>query len=595
MSDDRVVDYLRSRARVEPPMDFVGSVLAAVADAPQQRASRFAALLPAAAALGAAAAVAVAMLLTSQGPNVSTPDPSPSSSALASPSSVASPSSAPSNSPQTIGDQLVQPGDVVEIPATDNLGEWGTIRLERGEEMVPSDSAWSMHDAGSVLIEIHVSYTAERSTEQTFGIVDWGVRIQDGLEIWPARRDPERPPDGSLTDRTFAAEGSIISGWIALEVPIVEETSGVLLTYQGGERPGGPTSMPLWEILVRERHRNAPPVEGADLLEPGDATLLPAAAPDGPFGMITLDRGDDVGGYPLVLEPSSETHFVIEILATYELDRVPEGTEFGELDWHVESEDGTVQTELLQPFPPVRGRVGLGQWPGATVPEDLYRGWMLFAIPREAANLRLELVYRPAGVAEATRIPVRSPGEAPAPVAAEWPYREPIYVAKSGLPFPVIESSEADELFVDPDTCSNPEGGYTVSYPDSWYTNTALDDVPACSWFSPTYYELNDSGDMPEEIAIDIRVFEGAVGFIWADLYSQELTVDGFAGRRAETGMTKDPGMPTDVFQYDYLVLLDAESDGRKLWAFTGTDYGGEYELNKAVVDRIMASLEFTD
>ena len=595
MSDERIVEYLRGRGRVEPPLDFTGAVMNVVADASQRRAGWFAPFLPAGAVLGAAAVLSVVALLLNQNPNISTPDPS------LSPPSSASPRPMPSVAPEAIGDRLVEPGDSVEMPAIDDLGEWGTIRLERGEEMVPSDSGWSTYDQGSTLIEIYVTYSAERRSEQSFGVLDWGLRIQDGmpglagLGVLPAGRNPERPTSEALTDHTSASEGSVTEGWIALEVPIVEETSGVFLTYQGGERPSGSSSAPLWEVLVRERDRNEPPIEGADLLHPRNATLVPAMAPDGPFGTITIDRGHDVGGYPLVLDPSSASHFFIEVLATYELDDVPDGTEFGELDWRLESEDGTVEAELLNAFPPVRGRVGLGQWPGATVPQTRYTGWMIFAVPRDAANTNLELVYQPTGVADAIRIPVRSPSEAPAPVATEWPRPDPVYVTQDGLPFTVIESADADALFADADTCTSPEGGYTVSYPDSWYTNTALDNVPACSWFSPTYFELNASGDLPEEIAIEIRVFEGAVGFIWVDLYSEQILLDGFSARRAETGKTKDPEMPTDTFQYDYLVQLDADSEGRKLWAFTGTDYGGDYELNKAVFDRIMASLDFTD
>ncbi|MEO7294597.1 MAG: hypothetical protein ABIZ57_00515, partial [Candidatus Limnocylindria bacterium] len=154
---------------------------------------------------------------------------------------------------------------------------------------------------------------------------------------------------------------------------------------------------------------------------------------------------------------------------------------------------------------------------------------------------------------------------------------------------------EADALFADADTCTNPEDGYTVIFPESWYTNTEIGDVSACSWFSPVFYEATEGGPVPEEIAIEIRMFEGMVGFIWADLYTEEVTLDGLGARRSETGETKDPNTPTDQFQYSYLARLDASEEGRKLWAFTGTEYGGDYELNKAVFDRIMASLEFTD
>lgn len=336
-----------------------------------------------------------------------------------------------------------------------------------------------------------------------------------------------------------------------------------------------------------------PPARG-DLLEPGSSITLPIASSQGVSGTIALERGEDVGGYPLVSSPSSELHFFVEVRAAYELEDAPETARWGEVDWHVEGETGPVG-ELLQAFPQPAERNYLGTWPGATVPEHRYEGWLIFAIPREMAGSALDLVYQPPGVADATRIPVRRPGAPPEPVVVEWPRPDPVYVARPGLPIPVLESAEADALFADPDTCTNPDDGYALSYPDSWYTNTAIGDVPACSWFSPTFYEATD-GHRPDEIAIEISVFEGDIGFIWVDLYSEEVSIGGFSGRRYETGMTKDPEQPTNTLQYSYLVSLDPEQPGgRKLWAFTGTDYGGDYELNRAVFDRIMASLQFTD
>ena len=316
---------------------------------------------------------------------------------------------------------------------------------------------------------------------------------------------------------------------------------------------------------------------------------------DGVTGTITLERGADVGGYPLVTEPSSESHFFVEVFATYELASATEEGQWGALDWRVASADGTVDGQSVDSFPPPKGRGPLGQWPGATVPETRYEGWMIFAIAREAAATSFDLVYQPEGVSEMTRIPLRAPGEAPEPVQAEWPRPDPVYVAKDGLPFTVLDSPEADALFADADTCTNPDGGYTVSFPESWYTNTEIGEVSACSWFSPVFYEATEGGPRPEEIAIEITVFDGAVGFIWADLYAEELSLDGLAAVRSETGQTKDAATPTDQFQYSYLARLDASQDGRKLWAFTGVDYGGDYELNKAVFDRIMASLKFTE
>jgi len=339
-----------------------------------------------------------------------------------------------------------------------------------------------------------------------------------------------------------------------------------------------------------------PPFQSdADLLTPGNAMQLEIRSVEGVEGRVTVERGEDVGGYVLMPEPSSENYFFIELFATYDLDVGPEFAAWGSIDWSVAAPGLEVAIQPLEVYPHPLNRRPIGTLPGATVPEEAYTGWLIFAVPRDAAPDDLDLVYQPPGVSERVPIPLRLGGAAPEPVDPEWPRPDPVYVARAGLPFTVLESTEADALFVEPDTCTSPEGGYTVSYPDSWYTNTAVGTVAACSWFSPEFYELNEDGSRPEEIAIEIRVFEGAIGFIWVDLYSENVTLDGFAARRYETGMTKDASMPTNQLMYVYLSYLEQESEGRKLWAFTGTDYGGSYSLNRAVFDRIMASLEFTD
>lgn len=574
--------------------------------APSARVTR-SLLILAAGLVAAALAVAALAEIISREPITSAVSPLSSVSAQPSESPVAArtpsvpPSSVASLPQATHHRKLLKSGDIVEMPAIDNEGEWGTIRLERGDEIM-TDPASSIYEGGSVLIEIRVTYLPQRKTARSFGGRDWGVRVSDGVPgvvgvaALPATHNPHRPAAESLDTDAFVSESSPADGWIAVEVPTIAESPAVYLTYYGGAGPSPLSAAPTWEVVVRERDRNAPPMIGAPLLRAGDAALLSAVEPAGSLGTITIDRGHDVGGYPLVLDPSSETHFFVELLATYELDHAPQGTEGGHLDWRVESPDGVTQGELLDSFPPPRGRSPLHGWSVAIVPETRYEGWLIFAIPREAADVALELVYQPVGMGEVARIPVRVPGAIPDPVAAEWPRPDPVYVAHDGLPFSVLASAEADGLFVDADTCTSPEGDYTVTYPDSWYTNTEVAGVSACSWFSPVFYDLNDDGSRPEEIAIEIGVFTGAVGFIWADLYTEAITIDGVEARRTETGMTKDPETPTDEFQYSYLARFAPDTTaGRKLSASTGTEYGGGYDLNKAVLDRIMASLEFTD
>ncbi len=75
MNEQRVVEYLRSRAQVEPPPDLTHSVMTAIDAAPAARAW-FSAYLPAFAAAGAVVVVALLALLIGPGRNVG-PAPTP--------------------------------------------------------------------------------------------------------------------------------------------------------------------------------------------------------------------------------------------------------------------------------------------------------------------------------------------------------------------------------------------------------------------------------------------------------------------------------------------------------------------------------------
>lgn len=84
MNEQRIVEYLRARGHVTPPVDFTGSVMSALDSAPVQP-SRFSAYLPAFVAVGAAAVIAVLALLVGPGRDIG---PAPSASATAEASTV---------------------------------------------------------------------------------------------------------------------------------------------------------------------------------------------------------------------------------------------------------------------------------------------------------------------------------------------------------------------------------------------------------------------------------------------------------------------------------------------------------------------------
>ena len=177
-------------------------------------------------------------------------------------------------------------------------------------------------------------------------------------------------------------------------------------------------------------------------------------------------------------------------------------------------------------------------------------------------------------VASAPAVPSASPSAAPTPLS-------------------VLESEEADALFRQPDTCRNPEITYSVTFPDDWYTNTAIGDQAACTWFTPDFFEVGASGEMPEEIWIRISLVEGLIGYNMLTQVerSDDVRIDGYAGHRAEFRTLEDINdTVSDRLTYQYVVPFD--TSGPTLVASTSVDMAGDYELAKAVLDRIMVSME---
>ena len=150
--------------------------------------------------------------------------------------------------------------------------------------------------------------------------------------------------------------------------------------------------------------------------------------------------------------------------------------------------------------------------------------------------------------------------------------------------FTVTPHPEADSLFLDRDDCENLEDGYRLEFPEEWYTNTEIGDVPACSWFSAEFYEVDDPNEVPAEIAITIEFVPGDSGS-FDDAVSRETVI---------VGSTQEATRVEYDDSYLYQVQLGpTPEEGPNLVVTTTTEMGGDYELNKAVLDRIMSTMEF--
>jgi hypothetical protein len=185
-----------------------------------------------------------------------------------------------------------------------------------------------------------------------------------------------------------------------------------------------------------------------------------------------------------------------------------------------------------------------------------------------------------------TDSPTPEPTDTPSPEPTPEPTATPSPVM-SGPPggFAVLPNAEADALFLERDTCMNERDNYEVTFPDDWWTNTAFGNgrYPACIWFSPTFYEVKDLDEVPDEIAITITWMAGDSGSFEDPIRREFVTVGGQEAVRVEY-----PG------RYVYQIQLGpTPEEGPNLLVETTDEMGGDYELNKAVMDRMMATIEF--
>ena len=149
-------------------------------------------------------------------------------------------------------------------------------------------------------------------------------------------------------------------------------------------------------------------------------------------------------------------------------------------------------------------------------------------------------------------------------------------------------NAEADALMLDRFECQNLDDGYQVDFPAEWNTNAEFGGVPTCSWFAPTEYETGAPGSVPDEVAIEIFVMDGN-SISGGDESDRR---EGFIG--ATQPAYRVVLTDGDETAYIYVVQLGPTlEEGPNLVARTTSEMGGEFDLNRAVLDRMMATMEF--
>lgn len=187
----------------------------------------------------------------------------------------------------------------------------------------------------------------------------------------------------------------------------------------------------------------------------------------------------------------------------------------------------------------------------------------------------------PSGTAEPTPSPTEGEDASPEPTPSPS-----MIEGAGGFSWPSNE--EADALFDDTFECQNLDDGYQVRFPASWNANAEFGEVPPCSWFAATEYEGGGPGEVPDEVAIEVFVIDGPRDYL-LEIVEQDT---GIIGATQPATRTRVVGNDTD--SYEYVVQLGrTPEEGPNLVVRTSNQMGGDYELNRAVLDRLMQTMEF--
>lgn len=424
--------------------------------------------------------------------------------------------------------------------------------------------------------------------------------ISRAADAHPQRRRPWSSPVLPAAVGLTLTAMAIVAAMLVSQVPNV------------GPGPSGspsPTPTPDASAVSRPSPTPAESIGAAegDLTEAGTQLTIPALDAEGSWGFIAIERLPDAGGLRTIVradidesDPDPSTlyflndpdMFYLEIYVQYRAEREPDPLQFGADDWVLKGASETM-TSLDEKFFAMPANFG---GPAIEfVPDDTFFGTLTFAIPRSLADVELRLEYQPASDDSPAWVGlVRRPGPAP----------ETFVMAPPG-PITATQAAIVAALFATPDTCHNPEAGYTVTFPDDWYTNTAIGSWPACSWFSPTFYEVDDPDTVPDEVAIVLTYTPDveAIGLPSVARRNEQTEVGGRPAFRAEYVGVGGGFIDIGSFLYSYAVGMDGRLPGEGepgdvlgasvSWAVEEDPEA--YRVATAVLDRIMASLVFDE
>ena len=314
MSDERVIQYLRMRARVDPEPALVSRIMAAVDEAPPARSS-FAAFLPAVAVAGAVAVIIALALILGQRPNVG-PGPTDSVEPSPAPGSVDELRAAFES-----GLEVLREAPGVEGTATSSVfaelgsATWFSWR-PNGDQVVISRTDVDVAQTAWWLVPGGQPPAREENITTTIHVLVGDQYFTAEGEDWVVAAREEAPPAFSLATALLDGEELAVEGFIgdlAGEVTLTRSPDGatqwtLTTPYRDGSTiseyrfapDGGVVSWSAELVGVTPTPEDAPfvsfqqvefvrlpdaePIEAPDTDAPPDAAALglPADFPLGP-------------------------------------------------------------------------------------------------------------------------------------------------------------------------------------------------------------------------------------------------------------------------------------------------------------------------
>jgi len=170
-------------------------------------------------------------------------------------------------------------------------------------------------------------------------------------------------------------------------------------------------------------------------------------------------------------------------------------------------------------------------------------------------------------------------------------------------PLPATATPAETDPFAETDTCSNADEGWTIEFPESWWTNTAFthssgEEVPACWMFSADEFDPTDGRNSNNpaagaEVYLRLVPPPGMVGVSGEIASEDDVTVDGFEARRVEwRGTESDATMDEDDRLLQYVVELP---NGVEFMAFADSTRTSDYDHAVEVLDGMMERIDLGD